>query len=249
MLSRDYDRIGAGYATTRLPDPRIAARINQALGDASSVVNVGAGAGSYEPRDRTALAVELSRTMIDQRASGAAPAVRASAVRLPLADGAVDAALAVLTIHHWPDRAQGLAEMRRVARGRVVVLTWDQEICDSFWLVSDYLPGIRDVDRPRAASIADIISIVGSGQVVEVPVPHDCSDGFLGAFWRRPEAYLDPRVRRGISAFWELEVDAVDAGLRRLAADIENGVWAERQRDLLTRDELDLGYRLIVAER
>ncbi len=244
----DYDRIGVGYSVTRLPDPRIADRIIQALGDSASVVNVGAGAGSYEPRDRMVVAVEPSATMIRQRPVGSAPVIQGAAEALPLADGAVDCALAVLTVHHWPDPARGLAEMRRVAQSRVVILTWDQDVWESFWLIREYLPCIRDLDRRRVA-IADIVSALGESEILSVPIPHDCIDGFHGAFWRRPEAYLDPQVRSGISCYAAMSPDERDGGLRRLATDIQSGAWEDRHRNLLELDELDLGYRLIVAER
>lgn len=246
-MTRTYDKIGVGYAATRRADPRIADRIHQALGASASVVNVGAGAGSYEPRDRTVVAIEPSATMIRQRPFGSAPVIQGAAESLPVADGAVDAALAILTIHHWTDPARGLAEMRRVARALVVILTWDQEVWESFWLVSEYFPCVRDIDRRRALAIADIVSALGGGQILPIPIPHDCSDGFHGAFWRRPEAYLDPRVRSGISTYALMSPDERDRGLRRLAADIESGDWEDRHRHLLHLDEVDLGYRLIVA--
>lgn len=188
-------------------------------------------------------------TMIRQRPPGSAPVVQGAAEGLPLSDGAVDSALAVLTVHHWTDAVRGLAEMRRVARGRVVVLTWDQEVFESFWLVREYLPCIRDVDRPRALAIADIVSALGPSEVHAVAVPHDCTDGFLGAFWRRPEAYLDARVRSAISSLAVMSAEDGDEGLRRLGADIRSGAWEDRHRDLLDLDELDLGYRLIVSRQ
>ncbi len=242
-----YDKIGIGYALTRLSDPRIADRIVRALGDSASVVNVGAGTGSYEPRDRRVVAVEPSAIMIRQRPAGSAPVVQGTAESLPLVDGAVDSALATLTVHHWADPSRGFAEMRRVARRRVVILTWDQQVWESFWLVREYLPCIRDVDRRRAVAIADIVSALGECQIIPVPIPHDCIDGFHGAFWRRPEAYLDPRVRSGISTYGILPPDERDEGLGRLAADIQSGAWGDRHRDLADLDELDLGYRLVVA--
>ena len=242
-----YDKIGIGYSATRLPDPRIADRITRALGDSASVVNVGAGAGSYEPRDRMVVAVEPSATMIRQRPVGRAHVVRGAAEDLPLVDGAVDAALAILTVHHWTDPARGFAEMSRVARSRVVVLTWDQDVWESFWLIREYLPCIRDIDQ-RQIGIAEIVSALGESQILPVLIPHDCIDGFHGAFWRRPEAYLDPQVRSGISTYAAMSPDDRDEGLRRLAADIQNGSWRDRHRTLLDLDELDLGYRLIVAE-
>ena len=242
-----YDKIGVGYSLTRLPDPRVADRIIQALGDSASVVNVGAGTGSYEPRDRMVVAVEPSPTMIRQRPVGSAPVIQGAAESLPLVDGAVDSALAILTVHHWTDPAQGFAEMLRVAQRRVVILTWDQDVWESFWLIREYLPCIRDLDRRRAPAIADIVSALGESQIISVPIPHDCIDGFHGAFWRRPEAYLDPRIRSGISTYAALPPDERGEGLRRLAADIQSGAWEDRHRNLFDVDELDLGYRLIVA--
>lgn len=242
-----YDRIGVGYSSTRLPDSRIADRITQALGDSRSVVNVGAGTGSYEPRDRMVVAVEPSATMIHQRAAGSALVVRGAVESLPVVDGAVDSALAVLTVHHWADPQRGFAEMRRVARRRVVVLTWDQDLFEDFWLVREYLPCIRSIDRPRALSIAEIALALGASQIIPVPIPHDCVDGFLGAFWRRPEAYLDPNVRSGISAFALMSPEMPAEGLRGLDADIRSGAWEDHHRELLDLEELDLGYRLIVA--
>ncbi len=242
-----YDKIGIGYSLTRVPDPRIAVRIIQALGDSASVVNVGAGTGSYEPRDRRVVAVEPSATMIRQRPTGSAPVIQGAAESLPLIDGAVDSALAILTVHHWTDPARGFVEMRRVARRRVVILTWDQDVWESFWLIREYLPCIRDLDRRRALAIADIVSALGESQIISVPIPHDCIDGFHGAFWRRPKAYLDPRVRSGISTLAAMSPDELDEGLSRLAADIESGAWEAQHRSLSDLDELDLGYRLIVA--
>jgi SAM-dependent methyltransferase len=239
-----YDSIGQTYAGTRRPDPRIARRVDQALGDAITVVNVGAGAGSYEPRDRRVVAVEPSLTMIRQRPRDAAPAVIGQAEELPLADDSVDAALAVLTVHHWADQRRGLAELRRVARDRVVVLGWDPASAGAFWLW-DYLPTSLHADRsPPLALYEDVL---GPLDIVPVPVPHDCVDGFAAAFWRRPEAYLDPVVRANISVFANLPAAEVDAAVARLADDLESGAWARSNGHLLDLDELDAGYRLLVA--
>jgi SAM-dependent methyltransferase len=239
-----YDRIGRGYAAYRRPEPRIAARIVEALGDARSVVNVGAGAGSYEPADRAVVAVEPSGEMVRQRATDAAPAVRACAEQLPFRDRAFDAAMAVLTIHHWADAACGLAEMRRAARGRVVILTWDPGHT-GWWLVRDYFPEIPEFDRRTFPSIETMRAALGQIEVHPVPVPADCVDGFLGAYWRRPEAYLDDGARGAISAFPRLS--DVDARLACLRADLADGTWHARNADLLALDELDLGYRLVVG--
>jgi SAM-dependent methyltransferase len=244
-LSHLYDRIGDGYAAVRREEPAIAAAIHAALGDACTVVNVGAGAGSYEPRDRDVIAVEPSPVMLGQRPVGAAPAVQASAEALPFGDGAFDAAMAVLSDHHWPDRAGGLRELRRVARRRAVVFQCDLDAqLAGFWLVRDYLTTFR----PPSMTVAEIAEHVGAERIEPVPIPADCRDGFLGAYWRRPTAYLDPRVRAGISVFRLLPPSDVDAALERLRADIESGEWARRNADLLERDRLDIGYRLIVAE-
>ncbi|MDP1848812.1 MAG: class I SAM-dependent methyltransferase [Solirubrobacteraceae bacterium] len=244
-----YDELlGGGYASQRRPDPRIAAQIRQALGDARSVVNVGAGAGSYEPADLAVVAVEPSEVMRAQRPPGAAPCVAAGAEDLPFADGQFDAAMAVLTVHHWGDWRAGCAELRRVA-GRCVVLTWDPAVAQSFWLVAEYVPGLLDSDRRRfPATLADQMQALGATHAEPVLVPDDCTDGFLGAHWRAPERYLDPSVRRGMSVFAKTSADHVAAGLGRLEQDVRSGAWADRHRDLLELTELDLGYRLLVSE-
>jgi SAM-dependent methyltransferase len=244
----NYDEIGVGYSTTRQPDPRIAAQIDRALGESNSLVNVGAGTGSYEPRDRRVIAVEPSARMISQRPSDSAPAIQATAERLPLHDNSVDAALAILTVHHWTDPQLGIAQMLRVARNRVVILTWDQSVWESFWLFRDYLPVACEFDRRRAVAISEIETALGASQISTVSIPRDCVDGFHGAFWQRPDAYLDRRVRAGISTYAEMSSNEFEDGLKRLAADIQNGAWEKKYRQLLELDELDLGYRIIVSE-
>ena len=208
------------------------------------MVNVGAGGGSYEPTDRPVLAIEPARSMIAQRARDAAPVVQASAVALPVRDGAFAASLAVLTVHHWPDRARGLREMARVARQRAVLLTWDPA-ASGFWLIEDYFPALAAIDRRIFPSLGELERVWGAVEVQPVPVPHDCVDGFLGAYWRRPAAYLDAGVRAGISTFTKLP--EVESGLLRLRRDLDDGTWRRRHEDVLGRTELDLGYRLVVA--
>jgi SAM-dependent methyltransferase len=241
-----YDRLGVGYTSLRRPDPRIAAAIHEALGDAVTIVNVGAGTGSYEPADRRLVAIEPSRVMVAQRPPDAAPAILASAEDLPLADDSVDAAMAILTDHHWADRARGLAEMRRVARRRVVLFQFDPACSDAFWLVRDYLPTFRR--RMQDRDLATLMAPLGEVELRPVPIPHDCADGFLAAFWRRPHAYLDPGVRDGISVFRLLPEAEVADAVARLRADLESGAWERRNAGILERDAMDLGYRLVVAE-
>jgi SAM-dependent methyltransferase len=243
-----YDRIGVAYRSARRADPRIARLIDKALGDARTVVNVGAGAGSYEPADRWVLAVEPSRTMIAQRPPGAAPVIEAEAERLPLADGAVDAALAVLTVHHWRDAAAGLAELRRVAARRIVILTLDPRYCERLWLTAEYAPEIAELDRPRFAPIDELGRALGGAAVRPVPIPRDCRDGFLGAYWARPEAYLDESVRAGMSVWQQIDRGAAERAIAALGADLASGAWDRRHGALREQRELDLGYRLLVAE-
>ena len=234
-----YDTIGEGYARRRRPDPRIAAAIERALGDARTVINVGAGAGSYEPRDRVVQAVEPSETMIAQRAADAAPCVRASAEALPFADRSFDAAMAILTIHHWSDWRAGVREMRRVA-SRIVVLTFDVE-ASNFWL-NDYVPELAALDRAIMPKLDALATELGAPTIEVLEIPSDCEDGFLGAYWRHPDVYLDPIARRSMSSF--ARVDAT-AGLARLAHDLESGAWAARYGGLTSRESLDVGYRLL----
>ena len=244
-----YDRIGPGYTARRRTDPRIAAAIHAALGDARTLVNVGAGAGAYEPADRSVVAVEPSWTMIRQRPAGAAPCIRAIAEQLPFPDRRFDASLAVLTLHHWTDQGVGLAELRRVARRRVVILTWDATGDGDFWLTREYFPEILAHDLRRFPPMDSIEQHLGPIRPIPVLVPHDCHDGFLGAFWRRPEAYVDPVVRSAISAFALLDPETVERGVARLTDDLASGRWETRHGSLRQRESLDVGYRLIVAER
>jgi DNA-binding transcriptional MerR regulator len=242
-----YDAIGSAYPATRRTEPRIAARIWAALGDARTVLNVGAGTGSYEPPDRDVTAVEPSAVMRAQRPAGAARCVAAGAESLPFEDRSFDVAMAVSTVHHWPDPVAGLREMRRVAR-RVVVLTYDADSTgwrERFWLTRDYLPEFADLlaGWPR---VADLTSAVG-GCAEPVPVPWDCADGFFEAYWRRPEAYLQDRVRRAMSVWTRVGPQAERRAVGALREDLASGRWAERNRDLVTLDAAELGLRLLTA--
>lgn len=238
-----YDTIGLNYAELRKPDPRIASVIASALGSARMVLNVGAGTGSYEPTDRIVTAVEPSQAMIAKRPPGAAKAIQASAGDLPFADKSFDASLAILTLHHWPDKAMGLAEMRRVTRGRIVLLTFDP--AHRPWL-TDYLPELAALDTKIMPAMSDYARWLGPVEVTPMLVPHDCIDGFLYAYWRRPAAYLDPRIRSGSSSFWAIG-NAADTGLEKLRLDLQSGAWERRYADLLEIEAYDAGYRLVVA--
>jgi len=207
------------------------------------VLNVGAGTGSYEPADREVTALEPSEAMIRQRPAAAAPAIQGQAEALPFPDHSFDAAMAVLTVHHWTDKGLGLREMRRVSRGRLVLLTFDPAHRDN-WLL-DYFPGLATLDDEQMPRLPEYARHLGPVDISPVPVPHDCSDGFLYAYWRRPAAYLDPRIRQGMSSFWAL--DGINHGLERLARDLDSGEWTRRYGSLLERDEVDAAYRLVVA--
>jgi SAM-dependent methyltransferase len=213
------------------------------------VLNVGAGTGNYEPDDRRVIAVEPSAVMVAQRPEGTAPVVRAIAEALPFADEAFDAAMVLLALHHFSDPARGLREVRRVARSRVVVLTADVEVWGRTWLVRDYFPWMAEFDRARFPSLKDTIEFLAPADVRVDPLltPHDCRDGYTPAFWRRPEAYLDPAVRAASSQF-AMNPDLVSGGLHRLEGDLQCGAWHERNAELLDMDVYDVGHRLIVAE-
>ena len=242
-----YDRAGRTYSLTRQPDPRIGAVIEHALHRMATVANIGAGTGSYEPSN-TVIAVEPSHVMITQRRAEAAPAVRAVAEHLPIGTDAVDASIALLTVHHWSDVDAGIAEMIRVARRRVVILTWDDTVFRQFWLLREYLPAAAETDARLAVPITKLVSLLGTVSIQTVPVPHDCVDGFGGAYWCRPHAYLDETVRAGISMFALTPKPLLAKGLERLRVELSNGAWARRHADLLDVPQLDLGYRLLVSD-
>lgn len=243
-----YDAIGSGYVAHRRSDPRITAVILDGLGDARTVVNVGAGTGSYEPVDRPVIPIEPSTIMARQRPETLAPAVLGVAERLPLADGTVDAALAVLSVHHWSDVGRGLSELVRVARRRVVLLTIDPDAEADMWLLRDYVPEVLAQDRRDFPSAEDLTAALGQIRVVDVPVPSDCTDGFLLSFWSRPEAVLDPSARAATSGFARLDDQREAAAVARLAQDLDTGAWDAAHGHLRTLPALDVGLRLIVSE-
>src|SRR4051812_33190722 len=248
MNETAYEVLGRGYARVRQADPRFERAIREALGDAESVVNVGAGAGSYEPRDRWGLGVEPSDVMIAQRPVGAAPVIKAQAEQLPLADNMVDAALAVLTIHHWSDLEAGLSELARVARRRVVILTMDVDQLARLWIVRDYFPEMVATHAAQFPPVARLLEVLPRASARVLPVPRDCRDGFMAALWARPEAYLDPAIRAATSPWYELPAGLVEERLRLLSADLDSGRWHRRYGPLLRHDELDVGLRLITSE-
>ncbi len=241
-----YDTIGATYTATRRTEPRIAARIWAALGEADTILNVGAGTGSYEPQDRHVLAVEPSALMRSHRLPDAAPCLAAAAEHLPFADQSFDAAMAVCTLHHWQDPMAGLREMRRVAR-RVVVFLFDTSDPGQFWLTRDYVPEFAALRACKVlASLPDLAGAIGA-RTEPVPIPWDCADGFFEAYWRRPEAYLDEKVRRGISVWDAVGPDAEQRAVHDLRDDLDSGRWAERNRAIIDLDAAELGARLLIA--
>jgi len=247
-----YDTIGQGYIAHRRVEPRWEAVIHEQLGAGRVVVNVGAGTGNYEPVDRSVLAVEPSSVMVSQRPAGAAPVVRASGSAIPVTSGCADVTLAILTMHHWEDWAAGLAELCRVAPRRVV-LTMDFEMHASFWFLADYVPEVREATRvlePGDATVAQAIGADADDPAAVIPllVPRDMQDGVLGAYWCRPEAYLDPAVRANCSGLALADPAVVARGVAALEADLASGAWERRHADLADLEEIDLGYRLVVAE-
>jgi SAM-dependent methyltransferase len=244
-----YDQIGGGYSLTRREDPSISLAIRNALGDALSVVNVGAGTGSYEPDDRYVIAVEPSDVMAAQRPPTIPPAVRASAADLPLRDNSADAAMAVLTIHHWDDELErGIQEMRRVARDTVVILTSDPLVSREMWLVADYLPEVAELDQRTFPSPQLLVSWLGGRTRIEVvPIRRDTPDWMLGSFWAHPERVLDERARSATSGFARMDPSVVQRVVRDVRRDLESGVWDERHGHLRKLDAFDAGLRLIVS--
>lgn len=240
----NFDSIGAGYSQMRRPDPRLVAAINAALGPALTVVNVGAGAGSYEPINATVVAVDPSAVMLQQHPGRSR--IQAVAEALPFATSHFDASMATLTVHHWSDLRRGLDEMRHVSR-RQVVFTWDPRHDQELWLHVEYLPEMAVVERSRFPELAQVVDLLGAHEVRPFPIPHDFSDGFQHAFWRRPEAFLDARVRAASSLFAVMPPGFVEPAIDKLRADLDSGFWAQSHSGLLIRDDVDYGYRIVVA--
>lgn len=246
VTTANYDEMGAHYVSARRQDDRIAALIRSAIGDVQKVVNIGAGTGNYEPTDVQVTGVEPSAGMIAQRPAGAGICVQASAEHLPFDDNEFDVSMAVSTVHHWSDWKKGLSEMERVASKQVIFLSEpDESSC--FWL-ADYFPAMlrlpTHIDSPSSTDVADVLNVTS---VSVVSIPFDCTDGFLGSYWRRPSAYLNPEVRSSLSSFTQLPIDAVTNGTQRLAEDLDSGEWDRKYDHLLDLSALDVGYRLISA--
>jgi SAM-dependent methyltransferase len=240
----EYDVIGVGYHSVRRPDPRLRAAIHEAIGPAGTILNVGAGAGSYEPSGRPVVALEPSGVMLAQHPGRRR--VRGVAEHLPFADGSFDVALAILTVHHWEDLDTGLAELRRVAR-RQVLFTWDPDHQRKLWVTTDYVPAIDDLETRRFVPLTSIIDALGAHTVQPFEIPHDFTDGFQAAFWRRPEMYLDPEIRAASSTFASLPTALVLPGIERLRSDLQTGRWHEAYGELLALEKADFGHRIVIA--
>jgi len=237
-----YDDVGRGYAAARRTEPRIAVVLWSRMPPAATILNVGAGTGSYEPPDRDVMAVEPSRTMREQRPAEAAPCVAGVGEALPFSDGSFDVVMSVFSHWHWDDQRRGFAEMRRVARHRVLVIALDKSVAEEFWLSREYLPNAHALWGPFEDTLCEALP----HEVVEVAIPGDCIDGFFHAFWRRPHVYLDPDARETMAVFRRIDPEEASRGLDELQKDLRSGAWHRCHRNLLATDSLDLGYRLLV---
>jgi hypothetical protein len=249
MAGELYDTIGTDYLAGRQPEPSWERLIDRYLTDCGVIINVGAGVGSYEPLGRVVIPIEPSEVMIAQRPHGVATAVLGHAEALPLDDATADCAMTILSLHHWTQWDQGLAEMMRVAPQLQLVLTFEPAVHNRFWLIDEYLPEIAALPSSNPPSVDQIAAKLNATSIDVLPVPADCVDAVLPAFWARPHAYLDPLVRAYSSGFSLLPRSVVDNGTRRLAADLDSGVWLRRHQSLLSHDSLDCGFRLIVAQQ
>lgn len=249
MSTPRYESIGQDYARFRREDPRIRERIRAGLGNAHSVVNVGAGTGSYEPTDLHVVAIEPSDVMAGQRPRTLAPAIRAMAADIPLRDNAVDAAMAILTVHHWDEtRERGVRELARVARDRVVILTYDAKVSGAMWLMSDYLPEVAALDASIFPDPGQIASWIGGDVVIEtIPIAHDTPDWMLGSYWAHPERVLDASARAATSGFARMSPAVVARVVAAVDRDLQSGTWDARHGWLRGLTEFDAGLRLVVA--
>ena len=239
-----YDEIGIHYSASRQTDDRIAAEIHSKLSGAGRILNIGAGSGSYEPEGVDLIAVEPSSEMIAQRSTSAHPVVQASAESLPFEENAFSHVMTVLSMHHWKDRVQAYSEINRVATEKFVALTWDPD-AKPFWLTRDYFPDIMEVDRKIFARKDEFNEYFDNVEITPLLIPEDCKDGFLAAFWKRPQAYLRENIRQSMSSFAKMA--NTSTGLQQLERDLKNGTWKVKNKDILDRDTLDAGYILISA--
>ncbi|MET9728781.1 class I SAM-dependent methyltransferase [Streptomyces zaomyceticus] len=224
----DHGTVGSGCSTYRRPDGRIARFIARALGDGRTVLNVGAGAGSYENIGGTVTAVEPSASMRARRPNGLDPAVDAVAEDLPFADGSFDASMTLFSVHQWSDVTAGLREMRRVTGGPVVILTCDPTLVRDFWLY-EYAPAVLDTEARRHPSVDGMAAALGGTVSIEaVPIPLDCTDGFNEAYYGRPEMLLDPAARQSCSAWSFVDDNTREHFDRTLRRDLASGAWDER---------------------
>lgn len=242
---KTYDKIGLTYKSWRRPDPRIAERISGKFSEINTVLNIGAGTGSYEPAKNSVISLDPSAVMLRSRPPGSAPCVMGNAEALPFRTAAFDGVMAIMTIHHWPDWKTGLREALRVCRRRIVIVTWDPGH-GGFWLTKDYLKEIGASDSAKFPSMEELRDVLGDFSIEPILIPWDCTDGFLGAYWRRPEAYLDESKRKSISS---LALSSNAEGLVRLGRDLSNGVWENKYGRLRNKTELDIGYRLVLADK
>ncbi len=242
----DYDTHDQGYAQQRRTDPRIAALIHKALGSSRTILNIGAGAGSYEPQDRYVLALEPSAAMRAQRPPHLSPAIHGIAENLPFDDQSIDASMAMITIHQWQSAEKGLAEMRRVTRGPILVLTFDGDALDRFWL-ADYAPELITAERRRYPAIDFIQThLGGKTQVQTIPIPIDCIDGFTEAYYARPEKFIDPTVRKSQSAWGFVDPQAQSRFVQTLAHDLNSGAWDKRYGQWRNKPYFEGSLRLIM---
>lgn len=240
-----YDRIGINYSGTRQADPRISAQISSKLKGAKRIINIGAGTGSYEPDDMDLVAVEPSSEMIAQRSSKAHPVVKGFAEKLPFEKNSFSHAMTVLSMHHWENKDQAFREINRVVSERFVAVTWNPE-AEPFWLTRDYFPEIYEKDKKTFPKKDELDKYFDDLEVSKLMIPEDCKDGFLAAFWKRPKAYLNDKVRKSISAFAKL--NDCSTGLQKLQSDLDNGVWMDKNRDILDASFLDVGYIVVSAK-
>lgn len=248
MSRPQYDELGRGYARTRRPDPQISSYIETALDDAHTVLNVGAGTGSYEPAERKVTAIEPSAEMIAQRPADAAPVVQGAAEDLPFANDSFDASMAVLTAHHWQDLTAGLGEMQRVSRKRIAIVTFDHEALADLWITRDYFPEILGLKRRSGATSEELARRLPGAAVTPIPVTRDCSDLFFAALWARPEMLLEEEVLKPMWVWQSIPANARQSGTARLIADLDSGAWDERYGHLRELPELDVGLRLVVVD-